>query len=245
MSTEQPRLVTAEPAWSWGVFHIIAGSFFVFYLLLLFFTNMFEETFAGFSGTSKFLITALTFVFASYLLAMMLYGPIVILKIIFGKIRGEINYVTMQADQLQENLEQDFFTKLVKINFKYLDKYYLQTQVQADKSFLLSSIAAAVGLFILVAGIIMMFKGQTEPAIVTAAAGAFSEFIAAVFFYLYSKTVLEMGKYHQKLVLTQNIGLSLKISEDLPDDDRVEVQKKLIESLTADINKYLTTEVTA
>ncbi len=37
-------------------------------------------------------------------------------------------------EKLQETLEDDFFTKLVKINFKYIDQYYLQTQSQADRA---------------------------------------------------------------------------------------------------------------
>jgi len=35
-------------------------------------------------------------------------------------------------------------------------------------------------------------------------------------------------------------GLALKITEDLPGDQRATVQTKLIESLTQDINRYLT-----
>ena len=50
------------------------------------------------------------------------------------------------------------------------------------------------------------------PYVVTAA-GILSEFIAAVFFYLYNKTIQKMREYHQKLVLTQNISLALKISD--------------------------------
>src|SRR6185312_16701793 len=45
---------------------------------------------------------------------------------------GSLEQVNTQIVQLQENLQEDFFTKLVNINFKYIDKYYLQTQVQAD-----------------------------------------------------------------------------------------------------------------
>src|SRR5262249_13000385 len=77
---------------------------------------------------------------------------------------------------LQEKLEEDFFTKLVKINFKYLDQYYLQTQAQADKGFGLSAAVSVVALLIITAGIVMMFLGKAEASYVTVAAGVLSEF---------------------------------------------------------------------
>jgi hypothetical protein len=149
--------------------------------------------------------------------------------------------LTRRTEELQEKLDENFFTNLVKINFKYIDKYYLQTQVQANKSFVLSSVAVTVSFGIVVAGIILLYvdKSQATAGYVATAAGTLGQFIAAVFFYLYNRTITKMGEYHQKLVLTQNIGLALKITEDLQGDQRATVQTKLIESLTQDINRYL------
>lgn len=147
--------------------------------------------------------------------------------------------LTQKTEELQEELEKDFFTNLVRINFKYLDKYYLQTQEQGDKSFLLSAAAAVAGLSIIVAGITLMFFDKAQPAYLTTAAGVLSEFIAAVFFYLYNKTILSMSQYHQKLVITQNIALALKITGELPDADRVRSQLALVEALTKDVNQLL------
>jgi hypothetical protein len=49
-----------------------------------------------------------------------------------------------------------------------------------------------------------------------------------------------MGEYHQKLVLTQNISLALKISEELPSAEQVTARSKLIDYLSKDINLFLT-----
>ena len=86
----------------------------------------------------------------------------------------------------------------------------------------------------------MMYMGKTTPAYVSAASGVLGEFIAAVFFYLYNRTILKMGQYHQKLVITQNVSLALKIAEGLPEAERVKAQLELIHQLTHDVNRYLT-----
>jgi hypothetical protein len=161
--------------------------------------------------------------------------------IISSRIRRlEVQLIKAGSIELQEHIDENFFTKLVQINFKYLDQYYLQTQEQADKSFRLSAFAAISGLFITVAGIVMMYFGKTEPAYVTTAAGVLSEFIAAVFFYLYNKTILKMSQYHQKLVLTQNISLALKITDEMETEQKNKALEILIDRLTTDVNKHLT-----
>lgn len=182
--------------------------------------------------TALTVVGAITFIIAyvSFLLTTMLRQ----------KLR-DVNYrlASLDAEELQESIEEDFFNKLVKINFKYIDQYYLQTQEQADKSFRLTLFACVTGLAIIVAGIVMMFFDKTEPAYVTTAAGVLSEFVAAVFFYLYNKTVQKMSQYHHKLVITQNISLALKISEELPEPEKGKAQNKLIDKLTDNVNTLL------
>jgi hypothetical protein len=104
----------------------------------------------------------------------------------------------------------------------------------------LSAFAAVSGLLIVVTGILMMYYGKVEPAYVTTSAGVLSEFIAAVFFYLYNRTILKMSQYHQKLVLTQNISLALKITDDMEKDQKNKALEVIIDRLTIDVNKYLT-----
>jgi len=144
------------------------------------------------------------------------------------------------AQHLKENLEQDFFNKLVEINFKYLDQYYLQTQEQADKSFWISASAGIVGFIVMITGIIMMYTNvsNVQPAYVTTASGVITEFIAAVFFYLYNRTILKMSEYHQKLVITQNISLALKTADSL-DGEKSKSLSLIIDRLTQDVNKHL------
>ncbi|HJP17120.1 MAG: hypothetical protein CMD96_02860 [Gammaproteobacteria bacterium] len=165
-------------------------------------------------------------------------------KFAFGAFRSNIEKQLLKegATNLQDTIETDFVTKLVQINFKYLDQYYEQTQSQANKSFLLAAFASFVGLAIITVGIVMMYNGAGDvtPAYVTTAAGVTSEFIAAIFFYLYNQTVSKMSDYHDKLVVTQNISLALKIAEELEAAEKSDTQKQLVDRLSENVNEYLT-----
>jgi hypothetical protein len=48
-----------------------------------------------------------------------------------------------------------------------------------------------------------------------------------------------MAEYHKKLIITQNILLSLKLTEGLPEDARVGMQRQVVEALTKDVNQLL------
>ena len=150
--------------------------------------------------------------------------------------------IQAETSELKVRIDEDFFNSLVKINFRYIDQYYLQTRVQANKSFLAAVLAAIAGLAVTIFGIVMMYNGKTEPGYVSTGAGLLTQFIAAVFFYLYNKTVIAMAGYHRKLVLTQNVGLALRISQDLPEDRKAEARLQLIERLSTDINALIASD---
>jgi len=158
--------------------------------------------------------------------------------------RIEMQLAKFGSDELKDKLEENFFTKLVQINFKYLDQYYLQTQEQAEKSFRLSVFVSIAGFLIIATGIFILYyrpNGNEKIAgYVTTGAGTLSQFISAVFFYLYNQTILKMSQYHQKLVLTQNISLALKMTDDMDKESKTKALEILIDRLTADVNKYLT-----
>ena len=145
----------------------------------------------------------------------------------------------LAVSKLRDRINEDFFTKLVQINFKYLDQYYMQTQEQAAKSFKLTLFASIAGLLLLLFGILLMFVKPIDPGYVTVGTGALTEIISGVFFYLYNRTIQEMSQYHQKLVITQNISLALKISEGLPESEKAGVQKDIISRITENVSGYL------
>jgi len=135
-----------------------------------------------------------------------------------------------------------FLVALMKVSDRYLDRYYNQTEVQANKSFKVSLAVGMFGLVVISLGIALLFMGETSPAYVTTAAGVLSEFISAVFFFLYNSTVKSMSKYHNKLVLSQNISIALRVAEDLPDDIKGQAKADLIKQLVQDVNMHIVRE---
>jgi hypothetical protein len=48
-----------------------------------------------------------------------------------------------------------------------------------------------------------------------------------------------MSEYRQKLVITQNIGIALKIAETFPDGQRFKTQEEIVKQLADQVNWYL------
>jgi TRADD-N domain-containing protein len=249
------------PRFSWRGFGITSGILFLIFITS-FVVSVFFQT-KQFEVADVF-IAFLVSVFSAVIYGAMIYFPIVwVRRANFNQRR--IEQLTRSSEILQgASLEEDFVTNLVRINFKYIDAYYLQTRIQADKSFTVTVFAAAVSLALIFIGIGLMFLGgmsatptlagttssagiagsftgnqATAAATLSAVAGILGQFISAVFFYLYNQTVAKMADYHRKLVFTQNIGLALKISDGLPAEEKTKAQLALIETLSKDINQYL------
>lgn len=135
--------------------------------------------------------------------------------------------------------ENNMYSQSIKMNYRYLDRYYLQTQDQANKGFMITVIIALVGAILIFTGVGTLYVGITEPAYITVATGSITEIISSVFFYLYNRTVTNMGKYHEKLVLSQNVAYALEIVDTLSDTKKDEAKKELMCELVKDINLYL------
>lgn len=157
----------------------------------------------------------------------------------------DFELIELGGYQLQENIEEDFFNRLVKINFNYLDKYYYQTQEQASRSFKLISTAGIIGIVIIISGIFLMSFKITKPGYISSSIGFLVEIIVSVLFVTYNKTIQKMSEYHEKLVLTQNISLALKISENYPEEMKFDLQKSIINELIKDYNSVLTSKKNA
>lgn len=144
-----------------------------------------------------------------------------------------------ELNNMQDKIEDDIFENSLKMSYKYLDQYYLQTKEQAQKGFFVTVSIAVLGALLIFVGIAAMFFEKVEPSYITCASGVITEFIAAIFFYLYNKTVSSMSRYHNKLVLSQNISIALKISDSLPLEDSTKIKNLIVTELLKDINVHL------
>jgi hypothetical protein len=138
---------------------------------------------------------------------------------------------------IQQQLKEKFFDTLARIHFQLIETYYHETREQAKKGFRLAAMSLVVSLIVVLAGVVMVYLDKTQVGYVTAVAGAVGDIIAGWFFFLHNRTVTKMAEYHQKLIVTQNVSLALKIAEDLPESERTKAKMALITALTKDVNK--------
>ena len=143
--------------------------------------------------------------------------------------------VEYETNNIQENMEEDIFTNLIKISYKYLDQYYLQVREQAQKSFIFTAIIASIGAILIFTGVILMFAEKVNVSYVSTSAGVITEFISSIFFYLYNKTITSMSNYHNKLVLSQNISLALRVADSLPREEQTKVKDEIVKELLKNI----------
>lgn len=205
-------------------------------LVLLFDTVIlylrFSDYYGNIDGTAIILTVVFSLIFIAFFVA---YWNITI-DMQITKYKKLV--VEKEITEIPESLEFDIDKNLIKLSFKYLDQYYLQTREHAQKGFAVTIGVSIVGAFILAGGIIALFLGKTSPAYVTTATGIITEFISAIYFYLYNKTVQGMGSYHNKLVLSQNIALALKLSNSL-ENKSDEAKLNIINELVKDINTHI------
>lgn len=149
---------------------------------------------------------------------------------------GRIHTVIKQLEQLV-NKEDEYFAKLINVNLSNIEAYYLLVKAQSDNSFRLTLACAVAGFIVLMSGILLGFiNGTDNPATtITVASGVLIEFISAIFFYLYNKSISQLNSYHDKLIDVQDTMLALKVSQDIKNDETLKNQtlKYLTEALTS------------
>lgn len=225
------RLESLQRKSSWKTM-LLVFLFFALVMATMFFAAFFDEYSFGIKSVSLSLLAG------SLVAAFVVVYLRLILEISESNIRSRIN--AYEAENIKDDVVEDIFENSIKMSYKYLDQYYLQTKQQAQKGFLATMLVAGFGALLIAGGIIAMYLGVVEPSYITCGAGVITEFVSAVFFYLYNKTVSSMSKYHNKLVLSHNISTALKVAESLPDAHQIEAKNLLVSELLKDINSHMT-----
>ena len=138
-----------------------------------------------------------------------------------------------------EDDEKKYFSTLITGNVEYIGRYYALIEEQANKSFRLTRNVAVAGFVLLSVGIIVsFFQGLDKPAsVLTVTSGLLIEFISAVFFYLYNRTITELDTYHDKLIQVQNTMLALKIAQGIEKNDKL--KNETLQSVTNSLMEYV------
>jgi hypothetical protein len=146
-------------------------------------------------------------------------------------------------DAKTPNAEDAYFDNLVKINVENLAAYYELVKIQTDKSFRASLGIAYFGAGLIVTGLaIGFFRTDSADKItyISTGAGVLTEFIAGVFFWLYSRTVSQLRGYHDSLISVQNVLLSFKLVSDTQDPkDKAEMVSKMCSYLMTSLSKQV------
>jgi hypothetical protein len=107
----------------------------------------------------------------------------------------------------------DIYKYILLINNSALEVYIAQARLQAQQSFDLSRAIAIAGFIIVAVAICLsiyltaFLKTNLNAAYLTGIAGVLTEFIAVIFFLLYSKTLDQVNRFHDKLVDMQKTSL--------------------------------------
>jgi hypothetical protein len=108
--------------------------------------------------------------------------------------------------------------------------YYDLALYQARRSFRWALVAAGIGLaFFLASVIFLLLQRPQQVAAVSLISGALIEVIAAINFYLYNKTSIQLADFLTRLDLTQRFLLSSSMCESLEGEFKQKARFSLIE----------------
>ena len=134
-------------------------------------------------------------------------------------LNSRLRVLSLLSGNTQQSQTSSYFDSLVRINVENLSTYYALVKVHTDKSFMVSIIVGIIGFVLIGIGLSVAFATNAQSiAYIGSASGIITEFIAAIFFYLYNRTVRQMKGYHDSLLVVQNILLSFKLVEDTKDE---------------------------
>ena len=147
-------------------------------------------------------------------------------------------------EKLEKAQGKDIYKYVLLINISALEGYVAQARLQAQQSFNLSRLVAIAG-FLIVAiaiGLSVYFtvtgNQSLNAAYLAGIAGILTEFIAGVFFFLYSKTLSQINIFHDKLVDMQKTAL-VHISEIDSEATGISTENKQSSDLINDANKLI------
>ncbi len=144
------------------------------------------------------------------------------------------------ATKLESATGNDMFKYLLLINVAAIEKYVAQTRIQAQISFRLCKRVALWSFVLIAAGVALAIYSSIwgdkalDAAKLSALSGIITQFIAAVFFYLYNRTLQQFNLFGEKVATAERIAISLLANAAISDQAKRDASTaELIKALLA------------
>ncbi len=144
----------------------------------------------------------------------------------------EANYNVQDIGPLQEQQAKAFdILEVIQSNLDQLIDYYIINKAQATTSFRSSIIAISTGFATIIAGVWLAYAhvGDNTAAYISVLAGIVLQFIGGAFFFLYTKSLIQLNFFFARLALMQDTMLGIRLADSIPDGkEKHHILEKLI-----------------
>lgn len=132
--------------------------------------------------------------------------------------KNELNNVHTERNEIIKRISQETkkngITDIILLNLNRLSEYYTINLTQAKNSYRYSIIGVCIGTLIFIY-CIWSFIGNDNPnitvTIIGSIMGIITDFIAASYFYLYKKSIVQLNMYFKELIKIQDTMLAIEL----------------------------------
>ncbi|MEA3536629.1 TRADD-N-associated membrane domain-containing protein [Rhizobium sp. CC-YZS058] len=120
---------------------------------------------------------------------------------------------------------------VIQSNLDQLIDYYIINKAQATTSFRSSIIAISIGFATIIIGVWLAYAqaGDNTAAYISVLAGIVLQFIGGAFFFLYSKSLIQLNFFFARLALMQDTMLGIRLADSIPEGkDKHQILERLI-----------------
>ena len=121
--------------------------------------------------------------------------------------------------------------EVIQSNLDQLIDYYIINKAQATTSFRSSIIAISIGFATIIIGVWLAYAhaGDNTAAYISVLAGIVLQFIGGAFFFLYSKSLIQLNFFFARLALMQDTMLGIRLADSIPEGkDKHQILERLI-----------------
>lgn len=145
--------------------------------------------------------------------------------------RHELEPIRQRGTEIRNRLgsqpQPDVFNT-VQLGLNQLEEYYIINKRQARSSFRFSIFAVLAGLATVLGGIWLFYLKKLDAPLtaISTATGILLQFVGGAGFYLYNKSIEQLGHFYDRLIRMQETMLAVALCEQISDEDRKNAVKE-------------------